>query len=47
MKIEVLRQHVEHRDEHGELDQDAEQAFQRVQRVDTFLTVEGEGTPRA
>src|SRR5215831_20749870 len=46
-EIEVLREHVEDRDEYGHLDEEAHEAFERVERMDARLSVEGERASRA
>src|SRR5262244_2985177 len=46
-EIEVLREHVEDRDEDGHLDEEAREALERVERMDARLPVEGERAPRA
>src|SRR5215468_2733066 len=46
-EIEVLREHVEDRDEYGHLDEEAHEALERVERMDARLSVEGERAPRA
>ena len=47
MEIEVLGEHVEHRDEHRELNQESREALERVERMDALLAVERDGAPRA
>ena len=47
VEIEILGQHVEHGDEYGDLDQEAEQALQRVQRMDALFAVQGDGAAGA
>src|SRR5215475_5951801 len=46
-EIEILREHVEDRDEYGHLDEEAREALERVERMHTLLPVQGEGSPRA
>src|SRR5215468_10221692 len=46
-EIEVLREHVEDRDEDGHLDEEAPETLERIEGMDARLSVKGERAPGA